>query len=640
MKLLPVDNKKSIILYILEILKEYSDCEHPILQLEIKKKLEDKYDIVCDRKTIGKNIDCLIGMGYCISHKEGSNKEKSGYYYDDREFDDSQLRLLIDSILYSKHISTGVGNQMIDSIKNLGSIYFRKSVANIINQDKTYRPQSPELFTNISIISEAINEKKQITFNLISYGIDKKFHVDGEKVLASPYKLVYKQGLYFLIYNLQKQEFINQIRVDRISNVTKTDIDIKPIKKTILKNENLSKCIDASPEFLNGKFSRNVIKIEKNLLSLIIDEFGDDVSIRTTSNVYKLQNNEILVDVNCSLVDIYSFIFKHNKKIEVLEPQQTRDTIRNKCKSFMQLYSMSNQDKYNDEINKFAGVILYENNKLLDKDDTEKKKLNLVDVDLTKENSYKIIDKDKINAVVLQNNNITDFNFLENYKDIHYLKIANNSVDDWKFISSLKNLQRLDLRYTNIVNLDFIKDIKDLRALCLCENNKVLDYSAIYDCKSLEIVAMTNYETQYIDIDKLKQANKNIYVYIGEEDKFDDITNINYSIDLDYKLNKNNSNTELIKTVYNIKLDLFFKNKNKDKLKQIKEIEKTHLNDIKNAILNLNGIEKDIAVETFENFKSPREIIKKLNITIEQFIAYRKSMIKSLKTLLFLNTIK
>ena len=635
MKLLPVDNKKSIILYILEILKEYSDCEHPILQIEIKKKLEDKYDIVCDRKTIGKNIDCLIGMGYCISHKERSNKEKSGYYYDGREFDDSQLRLLIDSILYSKHISTGVGNQMIDSIKNLGSIYFRKSVANIINQDKTYRPQTPELFTNISIISEAINEKKQITFNLISYGIDKKFHVDGEKVLASPYKLVYKQGLYFLIYNLQKQEFINQIRVDRISNVTKTDIDIKPIKKTILKNENLSKCIDASPEFINGKFSRNVIKIEKNLLSLIIDEFGDDVSIRTTSNVYKLQNNEILVDVNCSLVDIYTFIFKHNKKIEVLEPQQTRDTIRNKCKSFMQLYSISNQDKYNDEINKFAGVILYENNKLLDEDDTEKKKLNLVDVDLTKENSYKIIDKDKINAVVLQNNNITDFNFLENYKNIHYLKIANNSVDDWKFFSSLKNLQRLDLRYTNIVNLDFIKDIKDLRALCLCENNKVLDYSAIYDCKSLEIVAMTNYETQYIDIDKLKQANKNIYVYIGEEDKFDDITNINYSIDLDYKLNKNNRDTELIKTVYNIKLDLFFKNKNKDKLKQIKEIEKTHLNDIKNAILNLNGIEKDIAVETFENLKSPREIIKKLNITIEQFIAYRKSMIKSLKTLLF-----
>lgn len=137
----------------------------------------------------------------------------------------------------------------------------------------------------------------------------------------------------------------------------------------------------------------------------------------------------------------------------------------------------------------------------------------------------------------------------------------------------------------------------------------MLDYSAIYTCKSLEIVVITNYETQYIDIEKLKNKQK-IYVYIREEDKFDDITNINYSIDLDYKLNKDNSKTELIKTVFDIRLDLFLKNKNQDKLKQIKEIEKVHLNDIKNAILNLKGIEKDIEVEIFENLKSPREIIK------------------------------
>lgn len=145
--------------------------------------------------------------------------------------------------------------------------------------------------------------------------------------------------------------------------------------------------------------------------------------------------------------------------------------------------------------------------------------------------------------------------------------------------------------------------------MCLCKNYEVLDYSAIYTCKSLEIVVITNYETQYIDIEKLKNKQK-IYVYIREEDKFDDITNINYSIDLDYKLNKDNSKTELIKTVFDIRLDLFLKNKNQDKLKQIKEIEKVHLNDIKNAILNLKGIEKDIEVEIFENLKSPREIIK------------------------------
>ena len=631
MELRPIDNKKSIILYILEILKEYSDSEHPILQSEIKKILEEDFDIICDRKTIANNIECLNDMGYFISHKERIKGEKSGYYYDNRAFDDSELRLLIDSILYSKHISTKVGNKMIENIKQLGSIYFRKSVANIINKDKTYRPQSPELFTNISILNEAIEDKKQVSFNVINYGIDKKLHIVGEKLTVSPYKLVYKQGLYFLIYNIDNNEFINQIRADRISNVVKTEIDAKPIKKTILKDENLTKCLEASPEFINGKFSRNLIKIDKDLLALVIDEFGDDVSISTSSKKYQLKANEILVYVNCSLVDIYSFIFRHNTKMEVLEPQQIRTTIKNKCKSFVNFYSSTNEDKYSNELSKFRGVILFEDNKLLNDNNKQNKILDLSYIDISKENSYKTIDAEKINAIILQNNNITDFNFIERYKDIHYLKITNNSIEHLQFFNKLKQLQKLDLRYTNISKIDFIKNYKDLRAMCLCKNEKVQDYSAIYECKSLEVLSISNFETRLLDVNKLKRINPNISIYIGEEERFDNITDINYPINLDYKLNKNNSVVELIKTVFDIKLDLFFNHKNKEKITQIKSIWKNYATDITNLLQNLPNMEKSIAIETFINFKSPREIIKQLNISIEQFIAYRHSMINLMR---------
>ena len=40
-------NKKLIILYVLEILKKYSDSSHPLTQQEIIKKIESIYGMTC-----------------------------------------------------------------------------------------------------------------------------------------------------------------------------------------------------------------------------------------------------------------------------------------------------------------------------------------------------------------------------------------------------------------------------------------------------------------------------------------------------------------------------------------------------------------------------------------------------------------
>ena len=91
-----LEPKKLALLRILEILKKHSDYKHPLTQEEIANLLERDYGILIERKAISRNLSLLKEAGYDI--ESGRN----GCYLNEREFEDSELRMLIDGVLCSK----------------------------------------------------------------------------------------------------------------------------------------------------------------------------------------------------------------------------------------------------------------------------------------------------------------------------------------------------------------------------------------------------------------------------------------------------------------------------------------------------------------------------------------------------------
>lgn len=81
--------KKTIILYVLNILKLYSSSETPVTQTAICSYLND-IDICCDRKTVGRNIEYLVGFGYPI--KRG---KRGGYYLSREDMQGLEKRLIV-----------------------------------------------------------------------------------------------------------------------------------------------------------------------------------------------------------------------------------------------------------------------------------------------------------------------------------------------------------------------------------------------------------------------------------------------------------------------------------------------------------------------------------------------------------------
>ena len=82
-------SKKTIILYILNILKLYSSEEYPISQTAICNFLNDIH-VPCDRKTVGRNIGYLQEFGYPIKKVHGK-----GFYLDKAEFATSNKKLVL-----------------------------------------------------------------------------------------------------------------------------------------------------------------------------------------------------------------------------------------------------------------------------------------------------------------------------------------------------------------------------------------------------------------------------------------------------------------------------------------------------------------------------------------------------------------
>ena len=111
--------KKLALLRIWQILKENSDSDHPLTQEEIGTYLERDYGIEIERKAISRNLSLLREASIEIE----SNRE--GSYLESREFEDSELHMLIDGVLSSRYITAGHSKDLIDRLCGMSNKYFK-----------------------------------------------------------------------------------------------------------------------------------------------------------------------------------------------------------------------------------------------------------------------------------------------------------------------------------------------------------------------------------------------------------------------------------------------------------------------------------------------------------------------------------
>lgn len=347
--------KKMINMYIYDILKLNTDAEHPMTQREIQKRLENDYDMIVDRKAIKANLEDLINDGsYNIEYATKirltpnrltgeleKNEVLTGFYYDNI-FTDSELRLLMDSVLFSKSIATGNKKELLDKLKSLSNKYFKFSTANIRSYESVDREINRELFYTIEMLDEAITNGLQVKFLYNEYGSDKKLHHrlndEGEvrEYIINPYTMVANGGKYYLICNYDKYDNLSHYRIDRISNIEILDTPRKPKNQVEgLMGLDVAKYMQEHIFMFGGKSIRAKFEMPRYLISDVLDSFGSSV------NFTDIDDNNVLSSVKVNENDIRYWARLYASQIKIIEPKELVDMCKQDMENALALYQDS-----------------------------------------------------------------------------------------------------------------------------------------------------------------------------------------------------------------------------------------------------------------------------------------------------------
>ena len=312
-----LEPKRMALLRVLEILEQHSDEKHPLTQERILRYLEED-GIKLERKAVGRILSLLKEAGYEIA------STGTGCYLAVRAFEDAEIHLLIDGVLASKHVNPKHSKELIDKLASLASPSFRKSFKNVYTVNEWDKTENPALFYNIGIIDEAIEKGKQIEYDYVKYGADKKLHVTSHQ-RGTPYLLILHNQRYYLMSLNEYYKTVFYCRVDHVTNVRLTDEPATPIK-TVPGYENgidYKRFSTALPYMFADLPERIDFLAADWVIDQVIDWFGKEIRITPTEN-----EKEFRVSVLSSPNAMEYWALQYAGAIEILSPEKLREDVK------------------------------------------------------------------------------------------------------------------------------------------------------------------------------------------------------------------------------------------------------------------------------------------------------------------------
>lgn len=324
-----LEAKKLALLRILQILHKYSDLQHPLTQEKIAYYLDSEYGIVIERKAISRNISLLMDADVEIGHC------RDGYYLETREFEDTELKLLVDSVLCNQNITAKHSADLIEKLCKLSNKYFRSHVKNVYAVKDWNKSDNSALFFNIEMIDMAINEGKQVQYDYNKYGKDKKLHKSSFQ-RATPYQLILHNQRYYLMGYSEYWGNMIFHRLDRITNIKIYDAPAYPLKKVPGYESGIDykKISTTMPYLHSDKPERVEMLADAWVIDQVVDWFGKDLAVRETDDPEK-----IIISLWANPYAMSLWALQYVNYIEVISPAHLRNKIRDFLKTGLDKYS-------------------------------------------------------------------------------------------------------------------------------------------------------------------------------------------------------------------------------------------------------------------------------------------------------------
>lgn len=311
-------SKKLMILYVMDVLKKYSDENHKLTQNEIINYIKQDYDMDCERKAISRHIKALIDHGYNIDTYENNGE---GYFMKEVDFSSDDIFMLWEGIMASKYINKEEAANLIKNLNKyvgdqfrLGNSYY----GGIINK---YTYPETFIYGNLKFILTEMAVNKKISFIYNRYTIDKTLEpVLEEPVVVSPYAILNVDNEYYLAACAEYEHEMSCYHVGLISNLEHLEFLCNDIKEVI----GYSKGFDPkkfTADFIDGyggAVTDFKVIIQKEMIDHAIETFGEEFMIS------HIEEDTLTLDITCNFDKMFQWAVKTASFTEVTEPAALR----------------------------------------------------------------------------------------------------------------------------------------------------------------------------------------------------------------------------------------------------------------------------------------------------------------------------
>ena len=319
------DNYRKIkLLKLLELLRLDTDEQHPMTTNQICARL-DAMGIICDRRTLSKDIALLNEQGYeVMSAPVGHEK---GYYVEDRSFSIPELKILLDAVQAASFITEKKTAELVDKIVSLGGSHRAEILKGNIVNFKTTKHSNEQIFYNVDALEQAIDQQKKVLFryfDLDEHG-QKVYRREGHRYAVEPIALVFNEDNYYMLCYSSRHQKTSTYRIDRMDSVTVLE-DAITETAIALKNE-VGPYTEQVFKMYAGEAVDIVIEFKDSLIGVVFDKFGEDTKMMRSGE------HKCVASVKVQISPVFwGWLFQFAGEMKVLSPETLAQEYKQRAK--------------------------------------------------------------------------------------------------------------------------------------------------------------------------------------------------------------------------------------------------------------------------------------------------------------------
>lgn len=330
--------QKQKLLYLQKILLEKTDENHGITVNEIIEEL-NRYGISAERKSIYNDLEILQTYGLDICSEKSKTVK---YFIGSRDFQISELKLLVDAVQSSKFMTEDKSLQLIKKLESLASIHEARLLRREVYIANRVKTGNETIYYNVNDIHEAINTDRIIEFFYNGWALNTgsipkvklERRRNGEVYRVSPWKLCWDDENYYLIAYDELRKEIRHYRVDKMEKIQVTDRQRNG--REVFDKFDVASYTKATFAMYSGTFTDVTLSVHNSLIGVIVDRFGKSVFITDDKN----DPDRFILKTTVNLSEqFFGWLFALGDKIKIISPTDAIDKYEKQLSNVAKLYN-------------------------------------------------------------------------------------------------------------------------------------------------------------------------------------------------------------------------------------------------------------------------------------------------------------